>query len=69
VDKGDVLEEDIMGPDDPESELKCVFFSFFLCLSPLTWLSSRSRSQDLDAERVMESKKEVGRSQIILSMH
>jgi hypothetical protein len=36
VDKGDVLEEDIMGPDDPESELKCVFFSFFLCLSPLT---------------------------------
>jgi hypothetical protein len=35
----------------------------------LTWFSSRSMSQDLDAERVMESKKEVGRSQIILSMH
>jgi hypothetical protein len=27
VDKGDVLEEDIMGPDDPESEgLVTVFF-------------------------------------------
>jgi hypothetical protein len=29
ADKGDVLEEDIIGLNDPESELKCVFFPFF----------------------------------------
>jgi hypothetical protein len=35
ADKGDVLEEDIIGLDDPESELKCVFPPFFLYLSLL----------------------------------
>jgi len=29
ADKGNVLEEDIIGLDGPESELKCVFFPFF----------------------------------------
>lgn len=42
ADKGDVLEEDIIGLDDPESELKCVFVSFFsVCVA---WLSPHSRS-------------------------
>jgi len=44
ADKGDVLEEDIIGLDDPESELKCVFFPLFLYLSPLAWFLSYLRS-------------------------
>jgi hypothetical protein len=47
ADKGDVLEEDIIGLDDPESELKCVPpppFHFSLYLSPLARFSSYSRS-------------------------
>jgi hypothetical protein len=39
ADKGDVLEEDIIGLDDPDSELKYVFY-----LSYLAWFSSHSRS-------------------------
>lgn len=44
--KGDVLEEDIIGLDDPESKLKCVLFLplFFLYLSPLARFSSHSRN-------------------------
>ena len=39
--KGDVLEEDIIGLGDPESELQCVFF---LHIFPLAWFLSHSRS-------------------------
>ena len=48
ADKGDVLEEDIIGLDDPESELKCVpptpFLPFFSLSFPLARFLPYSRS-------------------------
>jgi hypothetical protein len=43
ADEGDVLEEDIIGLDDPESELKCVFFPLSLSF-PFGLFLSYSRS-------------------------
>ena len=61
ADKGNVLEEDIIGLDDPDSELKCVFFSLSF-LFGLVIMSYSRRLPPLDPGTLPDSYITLGKS-------